>query len=326
MGIVKTDFRADGDYMYIRYTALSLLFYLICVSAEPALSADKAIKVSKVDNPKKTAPTPEKEMDMSGMDMKNCPMMRKNVKHKGYIGSTAIISNEEFVWKVSPSIVPQANKPVTLKFDFNWKKTGKPLTNLDIVHEKPCHLIVVSKDLKEFQHIHPDIKAPGKMAVTTTFPKAGQYMMYMQFTPKDDGEYTLTKELQVASGKTAKAVIKEDLKDKVVEGYTLKLPYYPTAAELEGPMEVAIQKNGKDIDYVDSFLGAGGHGVMISDDLTQFLHIHPVLTMAEGLKYKSPILFKASVLKPGKYRAWMQFQIKDKMVIGIWDIIVPPHT
>ena len=310
---------ARGDHMYIRYTALSLLLTFFSLSTGVAFSADNSIKVSKVDSPKKSAPAKEMDMDM---DMKDCPMMRKNVKHQGYIGSAAIISNEEFSWKLSPTLVPQANKPVTFNFDFKWKKDGKPLTNLDIVHEKPCHLLVVSKDLKEFQHIHPDITGPGKMKVTTSFPKDGQYRMYLQFTPKGDGEYTLTKDFQVGKGKLENAKLQEDLKDKTVEGYTLKLPIYPTVAKQTTIVEVAIQKEGKDINYVDSFLGAGGHGAMISEDLSQFLHIHPIKTMAEGVKYKSPIAFSADVPKPGKYRAWMQFLIKDKMVIGVWDLIV----
>lgn len=309
-----------------RQTPLISAAILILLGA-PASQAASPAKVSKSASPVKSAAAQKSdksaEMDMGGMDMKDCPMMRQT-KRKFYEGSAAVIANDAFVWKTTPGKVPAANKPVTLKFSFNWKKDGKPLTNLEIVHEKPCHLIIVSKDLKEFQHIHPDITGSGKMAVTTSFPKAGQYKMYMQFTPKGDGEYTLVQDLNVGNAKTAKAQLKEDTAAKIVDGYTLKLPYRPSIAGNESSMEVEIEKDGKPVNYIENYLGAGGHGVMISEDLTQYLHIHPRLTLDGGRKYESPISFRAIVPKPGLYRAWMQFQIKGKIVIGVWDLVIKP--
>lgn len=269
------------------------------------------------DAPRMPAP-----QGMGAMDMKNCPMMMKQ-KHQSYIGSAAVIS-DDFIWKLSPNRVPQAGKPVVLNFDIVWKKDKTPLKDLQIVHEKPCHLIIVSRDLAEFQHIHPDVTGPGKMTVTTEFPKAGQYKMYMQFTVKGDGEYTIVHDLQVGSTqvKTQAARLNEDTSNKLVEGYTMRLTERPSKTNMQGPLEVAIEKNAKPVKDIERYLGAGGHGVMISEDLSQFLHIHPMLVLAQGVPYESPVMFQANVPKPGKYRAWMQFQVKGKMVIGTWDLLI----
>lgn len=316
--------------MFVRPKVVSCLYSLLLLGSSTAtvLAADSLKVVQSPSHGNAIAAGSSKEaskMDM-GMDMKNCPMMRKSDKRKAYDGSAAIISND-FIWKMSPARVPQAGKPVTLNFNFNWKKDGKPLKDLEIVHEKPCHLIIVSDDLNEFQHIHPAVTAPGKMSVTTEFPKDGQYKMYMQYTVKGEPEYTLVKDLQVGNPKvkTPPAKLSEFTGPRSVDGYTLKLSNRPQAVSVESPMLVAIEKDGKPVENIDHFLGAGGHGVMISQDLSQYLHIHPVLTNLPDVPYKSPILFKAVVPKPGIYRAWMQFQIKGKIVIGIWDLVIKPQ-
>lgn len=119
--------------MHYHRAVLSLLGLSLLLGS--SVQAADTVKVSKVTSSSPKAAPASGGMDMD-MDMKNCPMMRKNVKHEGYNGSAAILS-DELIWKTAPNKIPQANKPVTLKFSFNWKKDGKPLTNLDIVHEKP---------------------------------------------------------------------------------------------------------------------------------------------------------------------------------------------
>jgi hypothetical protein len=290
-----------------------------------------SLPVCAIEKPKvaasSSAPAKSSAAMSGGMDMKNCPMMMPS-KHVAYIGSAAVFS-DDFDWKVSPNPVPQKNKPVLLKFDISWKKDHKALSNLEVVHEKLCHLLIVSRDLNEFQHIHPDVTAPGKMSVTTEFPKDGQYKMYLQFTVKGDGEYTIVKDLNIGNGKvkTAAAVLGEDAdKAKMVDGFKFTLPNRPVTANVQQPMLVSIEKDGKPVTNIQRYLGAGGHGCMISQDLTQFLHIHPMLVQADGFPYESPILFQATVPKPGKYRAWMQFMIDGKIRIGIWDLVIKKAT
>ncbi len=55
---------------------------------------------------------------------------------------------------------------------------------LERVHEKLIHLIVVSEDLKDFAHLHPEQQASAhSWKVRHTFPRAGLYRLYAEYTP-----------------------------------------------------------------------------------------------------------------------------------------------
>ncbi len=43
------------------------------------------------------------------------------------------------------------------------------------------HLTVVSRDLAQFQHIHPEPGSDGFYRVTTTLPSAGSYVLFDEF-------------------------------------------------------------------------------------------------------------------------------------------------
>ncbi|MGQ7278468.1 hypothetical protein ACT91Q_10870 [Brevibacillus thermoruber] len=61
--------------------------------------------------------------------------------------------------------------------------TGKPIEKFEINHEKEMHLIVVSKDLSTFQHLHPENRGKGLFTVTMTFPTGGDYKLIADFIP-----------------------------------------------------------------------------------------------------------------------------------------------
>jgi len=50
------------------------------------------------------------------------------------------------------------------------------------VHERPVHLIVVSEDLAEFDHIHPEVSEQGAWLAPHTFAHGGRYRLYAEFT------------------------------------------------------------------------------------------------------------------------------------------------
>ena len=75
----------------------------------------------------------------------------------------------------------EAGKPVNFEFRFSG--------TLEIVHEKPLHLMVVSEDLDDFVHIHPTWKIGDRYTVTHTFSKPGKYRLFAQFTPPGEPEH-----------------------------------------------------------------------------------------------------------------------------------------
>ncbi|MDQ3063084.1 MAG: hypothetical protein M3R14_09525, partial [Acidobacteriota bacterium] len=76
-------------------------------------------------------------------------------------------TNVERAFKVDFKSEPgtiQAGQPAMLAFTVKDKQ-GATVKDLQVVHEKPMHLLVVSKDLAEFYHIHPEQSADGSYRV-----------------------------------------------------------------------------------------------------------------------------------------------------------------
>lgn len=67
----------------------------------------------------------------------------------------------------------------------------------EVVHEKPMHLLVVSKDLRFFDHIHPELGGDGTFQVSYTFPHGGEFLLFADATPTGSGQQVLVAPLQL---------------------------------------------------------------------------------------------------------------------------------
>ena len=53
---------------------------------------------------------------------------------------------------------------------------------LEKVHERPIHLVVVSSELSEFAHIHPELQSDDTYRVSYSFPRGGTYWLFADYT------------------------------------------------------------------------------------------------------------------------------------------------
>ena len=83
---------------------------------------------------------------------------------------------------------PAAGQPVTLTFTPQEKGNEAAPVPLAVVHEKKIHLIIVSKDLSQFYHEHPEYTAEGNYRVPFTFKKGGDYVLFQDYTPAGSGQ------------------------------------------------------------------------------------------------------------------------------------------
>ncbi len=111
-------------------------------------------------------------------------------------------------FKSEPGTI-QAGTPATLAFTVKDKQ-GATVKDLQIVHEKPMHLLVVSKDLAEFYHIHPEQSADGSYRVEHTFPNGGEYKLYADFTPKEATQVVEQVDIKVAGTERARVPLVAD--------------------------------------------------------------------------------------------------------------------
>ncbi len=196
-------------------------------------------------------------------------------------------TNVERAFKVDFKSEPgtmQAGQPSMLAFTVKDKQGGV-VKDLPIVHEKPMHLLIVSKDLAEFYHVHPEQSADGSYRVSHVFPNGGDYKLYADFTPKDAVQVVEQIDVKVAGTERAKVALQPDASfEKSVE--SLKVLMKPSA-EIKAGQELTLDfqafdaSSGKPATDLQNYLGEIAHFVIISEDMKDFVHAHP---MAKGEK------------------------------------------
>ncbi len=203
---------------------------------------------------------------------------------------------------------PEAGKPTKLAFLPKIKGNDAAQVPLDEVHEKKIHVIVVSKDLGWYDHIHPEFQADGSYTIDETFPGGGEYVIFADYTPSGAGNRVQRYTVNVGgSPKKPEAFTTQSLTTKT-DGYDVKL--VPAAGKFltnnMNHLGVEVSEKGKPVANFENIMGAKGHLVIISGDGQKYLHVHP--DEVEG-----KLDLHTSFEQPGFYRAFFQFQTNGKL-------------
>ena len=232
----------------------------------------------------------------------------------------------------TPSAVKAAT-PVTLTFavkDFFGKNTRA----MQIVHEKPMHLMIVSSDLADFYHIHP-VLAPGSVfRVSHIFPHGGDYRLFTDFTPVGGGNHIESFTLKVQGPGRAPILLDPASGWRATAGtvrMTLAADKPLRAAEDIGlSMTFADAKTGTPVRDLQRYLGAWAHIAIISEDTQDFLHVHPMEESQSGTPptpgAPSPqtIRTSAGFRRAGLYKMWVQVQRTGKIMVFPFVLRVAP--
>jgi hypothetical protein len=244
-------------------------------------------------------------MDHSGMAMGADSNQTANIQ------AMFMLSNEQ----------PQPNKDTLITIHIQ-DKNGKPIDKFDIVHEKQLHLIVVSKDLSFFSHIHPDYKGKGEFTITTQFPASGQYELIADFTPNGLGAMNKSQWITVTGDAPAAKPITPDASlTKVVDGKEVTLNIDHLMANMEANLNFNIKdaQSKQPISDLQPYLGAVGHVVILNQDGSNYLHVHPTDETSKGPDAKFMTTFPHS----GVFKIWGQFQENGKVFIVPFVVKVP---
>ncbi|MEV6868850.1 hypothetical protein AB0M44_48770 [Streptosporangium subroseum] len=109
--------------------------------------------------------------------------------------------------------------------DFRFSVTGpdgRPVTGYQVLHDKKLHFIVVSRNLGDFQHLHPELAGDGVWSVKLTLPAAGAYRAFADFAPEGGSGLTLGADLHAAGDYESKALPVAN-RTATVDGYTVEL-------------------------------------------------------------------------------------------------------
>jgi hypothetical protein len=205
---------------------------------------------------------------------------------------------------------PKAGEPAKLRLIVRERENPRAIySGFDIVHEKPMHLILVSKELDGFRHEHPELTPDGSFALAHKFTRAGEHHVFADVAPKGAGSQILFAKLKVG-GKT-EALTKASLSLKANCGATtvqIVPPENPIETNKTKSVAVAFRNTADDQPVLDleNYLGAKAHLILIHEDAVTFVHSHPddrqTSTSSGGI-----VPFLVRLPKPGIYRAWLQF-------------------
>jgi hypothetical protein len=194
--------------------------------------------------------------------------------------------------------------------DFRFTVTGpdgRPVTGFQVEHDKKLHLIVASRDLKTFQHVHPEMAPDGVWSVKLTLPKAGPYRAFADFTATGGSALTLGADLSVAGDYQPEALPEESRTVKV-DGYEVTLDGDLTPGQ-SSKLTLKVSKDGKPVTDLQPYLGAYGHLVALRARDLAYLHVHPDGEPGDGRTKAGPeIVFHAEVPSTGDYRLFLDFQ------------------
>jgi hypothetical protein len=71
----------------------------------------------------------------------------------------------------------RAGQPARFRFIVFHPESGARVREFAVVHNRPCHLFIVSQDLNHFFHVHPEQASDGSFSIELTLPRPGYYKM-----------------------------------------------------------------------------------------------------------------------------------------------------
>ncbi|MFV8050310.1 hypothetical protein [Mycobacterium sp. 48b] len=188
--------------------------------------------------------------------------------------------------------------------------SGAAVTDYVESHEKLLHLIVVRRDLAEYQHVHPVLDDSGTWSVPLDLAKPGDYRVFADFVPADGRPVTLGADMTVA-GNYQPQPLPAPAGTATVDGYTVSVSGVAKAGQAS-ELTLSVSRDGKPVTDLQPYLGAYGHLVAVRASDLEYLHVHPMSDAADPATAPGPqIAFHTTLPSAGTYRLFLDFKHRD---------------
>lgn len=184
-------------------------------------------------------------------------------------------------------------------------------------HERKMHLIVASRDLTSFHHLHPTMDHEGRWSVDLPELAPGAYRAFADFRARRVEPVTLGVDLTVP-GATLEPQVLSTVTTDPVDGYDVRLDG-ALAAGADAELTITVRKDDEVV-TTEPYLGAGGHLVALRDGDLAFLHVHPLDEHPDG-----PVRFAVAVPSEGTYALFFDF-LHDGEVRTARFVVEAHHT
>jgi hypothetical protein len=194
-----------------------------------------------------------------------------------------------------------------------------PVREFAVVHDKQFHMFVVSQDLEDFAHIHPEQEDDGSWTIEHTLARPGYYRVYADMLPIGGTPQVVARTLATAKhdGDLTAGVpaLRADTgRIKSTDGTTVKLSVLPSEEIVAGrtvKLQYELTDRNVPVTDLEPYLGAWGHTLVLSEDALEYVHAHPLEYLPAGatdIKGGPIVTFDATFPRPGRYRLWTQFK------------------
>jgi hypothetical protein len=192
--------------------------------------------------------------------------------------------------------------------------SGRAVTAYERDHDTELHLILASRDLAIYRHLHPTRAADGTWSIPVNLPQAGGYRVFADFTPAEKGAENLILGADLAaSGRYEPKGLPAPGSTARTGGYEVELAgnLRPgTAAELKP----TVSRNGRPVTDLQPYLGAYGHLVALRAGDLAYLHVHPNGEPGDGATESGPDMsFTATAPSSGTYRLFLDFKHEGRV-------------
>jgi hypothetical protein len=229
---------------------------------------------------------------------------------------------------IDPTVV-ETGRPFRLTLTLLQPDGITPLTEFEEVHTKLLHLILVSQDLTQFLHVHPDYQGDGVFVLDdVTLPASGNYAVFADFTPTNHTQQVVRLTLSTPDAETVVPMMAASPRETSVGPLKITFDIPDTLdalADTSIVFHVADAQTGEPINTLDAYLGAAGHLVIVDQSSQIYLHTHPLghdtdsmsgmsgLDMSVPETYGPDIEFHTQFPTTGFYAMWLQVQYEGEV-------------
>jgi hypothetical protein len=230
-----------------------------------------------------------------------------------------------------------ARKPFTLTVRILNADGKTPVTAFDEVHTKLLHFIIVTQDLTQFLHVHPDYQGDGVFVLKDlVLPEVANYVTYADFTPTSSHQQYVRNTLTVNGAMDKQPSLTVSPTEVTVGGLKIGLDAsgaFKARTEISLKFHISDAQTGAAIDNLDEYLGAAGHLVIIDEPNQIYIHTHPAGTdmagmsgmanmatatpqmagMAMPMHYGPDLEFMTEFPHGGHWGLWLQVQYKGEV-------------
>lgn len=265
-------------------------------------------------------------------------MVNNNSQMNG--GTVAAGQSARVSFSTDTTVTP--GNETTIRLNLSDASSGVPVKPV-LSHERDMHLIIVSRDLAYFAHIHPmPTGQGGQYEVKHTFPVAGDYILYDEFELAGTGDEVHRFDIKVGNGTSSPAHIRADMTPRQVGEYKVSIgPGGQVKAGTLSSFVVTVERNGQPVTDLQHYLAAASHVVVLDESAGGFSHVHamagnvPQASNMSGVEgggmdnmsapppsFGPNFNFSHRFDKPGLYKVWSQFKHNGQVQTVSWVVEV----